>query len=265
MTKDELKYSISRFICEIKKQNGEDYPGDTLHELVICLQLHFELQGTSYKLLSDPLFLELKNTLDRKMQERARAGVGTNKKQAQPFTVEEEEILWQKNVLGLSKPSQLLNTLVYMFGLNFALCGGQEYRNLRWKQLQLLTDSNGVYFLRYTEDVSKNNQGGLKHRKVKAKVVDAYENKKNRQRCIVTLFKKYEYHCPDNKPDEAFYLRPLAAPKSQVWFAAQPIGRHKLANVVSDICNEGGLSGHRTNHSLRASAASRLYDKEVDE
>ena len=27
MTKDEINYSLSRFICEIKKQNGNDFPG----------------------------------------------------------------------------------------------------------------------------------------------------------------------------------------------------------------------------------------------
>jgi integrase len=155
-----------------------------------------------------------------------------------------------------------------MIGLNFALRGGQEHRNLRWKnsQLELKSDTNGVWFLRYTEDTSKTNRGGLKHRKIKPKVVDAYENKENRSRCIVTVYKKYDYHCPsDDKRPDAFYLRPLAKPKGALWYAAQPLGRHKLANVVSDVCKQGGLSGYRTNHSLRASAASRLYDENVDE
>ena len=132
-----------------------------------------------------------------------------------------------------------------MIGLNFALRGGQEHRNLRWGQMEMLTDVSGTNFSRYTEDLSKNNQGGLKHRHVKAKVVDAYENKRDRQRSIVTVFKKYKYHCPENMPD-AFYLRPLANPKTTVWFGVQPIGRHKLANVVADICKEGGLPGYRT-------------------
>jgi hypothetical protein len=73
------------------------------------------------------------------------------------------------------------------------------------------------------------------------------------------------YHCPANKPDHAFYLRPLAKPKDQVWYAAQPMGRHKLSQVVANMCKQAGLAGHRTNHSLRATAASRLYDEQVDE
>ena len=98
------------------------------------------------------------------------------------------------------KAPQHLYMLAYkfMFGLNF-LCMVARNIDICWKQLQLLTDGNGNYFLWYTEDVSKNNQGGLKHRKVNVKVVDACENTKDRQQCIITFYKKYEYHCPENK------------------------------------------------------------------
>ncbi|CAC5418561.1 unnamed protein product [Mytilus coruscus] len=39
MSLDELNYSISRFICEVRKTDGTEYPPDTLYSLVICLQL----------------------------------------------------------------------------------------------------------------------------------------------------------------------------------------------------------------------------------
>lgn len=45
----------------------------------------------------------------------------------------------------------------------------------------------------------------------------------------------------------------------------QCVGRHKLAQTVADICKEAGLSGYRINHSLRASAVTRMFDAEVDE
>lgn len=268
MTKDEINYSLSRFVCEIKKKNGNDFPGETLHEIIICIQLFFEQRNQCYKFLSDPEFMQLRNTLDTMMQEKKKAGIGIRRKQAQVIDIDEEKLMWEKNVLGSDSPSKLVNTLVYLIGLNFALRGGQEHRNLRWKnsQLQLMNAKDGKCFLRYTEDVSKNNQGGLKHRKIKPKVVDAYENENDRTRCIVTLFKKYVAHCPPegSRPD-CFYLRPLAKPKGTIWFASQPIGRHKLAKVVEDLCKEAGLGGYRTNHSLRASAATRLYDQHVDE
>ena len=40
MTKEELNHSISRFLVEVRKQNGQEYPGATLYELVIGIQLY---------------------------------------------------------------------------------------------------------------------------------------------------------------------------------------------------------------------------------
>ena len=45
MSKDNLNYALSRFICEVTKSNGEDYPGETLYEIIISLQLFFEQEG----------------------------------------------------------------------------------------------------------------------------------------------------------------------------------------------------------------------------
>ncbi|XP_022095871.1 zinc finger MYM-type protein 2-like [Acanthaster planci] len=179
-----------RFICEVKKKNGKDYPGETLLELVICVQLYFELKGKSYKFLSDPDFLQLRNTLDGLMKELAKAGFGICHKRAKEITVKEDDSLWQKSVFGSYNPTQLLNTLVYLIGLNFTLRGGQEHRNLRWKsaQLQIQCDNNGDKFLRYTEDAYKTSQGGLQHRHLQPKVVDAHK-KEDRERCVVTLFR----------------------------------------------------------------------------
>ena len=61
-----------------------------------------------------------------------------------------------------------------------------------------------------------------------------------------------------------FYLRPFQNASNQS-FSAQPVGRHKLSQIVKDICRKGGLPGFRSNHSLRASSATRMYDACVDE
>lgn len=45
MTKDELCYARSRFIPEVKKQSGDDYPAETLYEIVISIQLYLSTNG----------------------------------------------------------------------------------------------------------------------------------------------------------------------------------------------------------------------------
>ena len=45
-------------------------------------------------------------------------------KKAEPITFEEEKILSEKGILGERTPQSLLDTMVYMNGLYFALRGG---------------------------------------------------------------------------------------------------------------------------------------------
>lgn len=269
MSKDEICYSMSRFVCEIKKKNGEEYPAETLYELVISIQLYLEMHGRELKLLDDPAFSQLAHTLDNTMKERTRAGFRVKRRQAQPISFDEEDTMWKSSVLGTDTPQKLFDTLLYMLGLNFALRAAQEHRNLRWgtatcpSQLEIYT-KDGKRFLRYTEDTSKTRQGGLHQRKIAPKTVSAIENTVKPERCIVRLYEKYLSHCPSVHTD-AFYLRPLKEPKGNVWFSKQPVGVNTLSMVVKRLCHAAGLGGHRTNHSLRASAATRLYNCQFDE
>ena len=47
-------------------------------------------------------------------------------------------------------------------------------------------------------DTEKNCAGGLRHRKVKAKVVEHHENIANPERCVVRLYKNYVSKCPND-------------------------------------------------------------------
>ena len=63
----------------------------------------------------------------------------------------------------------------------------------------------------------------------------------------------------------AFYLRPLVKPVSHVSYSCQPLGIHTLSGTVAKLCKQANLPGFRSNHSLRATATSRLYDNGFDE
>ena len=267
MTKDELCFSLTRFILEAKKANGEPYPAETLYEIVISLQLHLSVHRREMKLINDPEFVTLKNTLDSRMKDLASEGICVRRKQAAIITEDEEEKMWRSGVLGDDTPRKLLDTVIYLCGLNFALWAGQEHTNLRFdnSQITLLENSSGVRFLRYTEDVSKTRQGGLKHRRIAPKIVDAYENLANPERCFVRLYTKYLFHRPTTKCNSSFYLGPLDKPTTDVWYRCQALGINQISKTVKRMCQSAGIGGHRTNHSLRATAASRLYAKNFDE
>ena len=110
--------------------------------------------------------------LDARMKQLAREGYGLKRKQADIITAEQENTLWEKGCLGTSEPGQLLDTLLYSIGLNFALRAGQEHRSLRVGPLSqiVLHSTKETRYLEYTEDVSKTNSGGLKNKTSKPKV-----------------------------------------------------------------------------------------------
>ena len=41
-----------------------------------------------------------------------------------------EKIMWEKDLLGMNNPQQLLTTMLYQIGLNFALRAGQDHKKL---------------------------------------------------------------------------------------------------------------------------------------
>ena len=63
----------------------------------------------------------------------------------------------------------------------------------------------------------------------------------------------------------AFYRSALKCPRSTCWYSNVPVGHNKLASTVKRLCGQAEISGYRTNHSLRATAATRMYDMGIDE
>ena len=63
------------------------------------------------------------------------------------------------------------------------------------------------------------------------------------------------FHQPD-----IFYCRPLENYKQgKYWYIAQPRGKHYLNDMIKNMCREADIDGYFTNHSLRASGASTLF------
>ena len=62
-------------------------------------------------------------------------------------------------------------------------------------------------------------------------------------------------------PIHAFYLTPT----DKCWYSKLPVGHNTLSKTVARLCTSAGISGFKTNHSLRATAATRLFQKGVDE
>ena len=145
--------------------------------------------------MRDPQLAGFQRTLDSEMKRLCSIGLGARKRQAELIQVSEECVLWEKGLPGCITPQVLVDTMVFLCGLCFALRSGQEHQSLTFEQIELFEPDDGPAYLVYTENISKNNTGGLAQHKVQPKQVVNHSNTSNLERCFVQLFKQYCQHC----------------------------------------------------------------------
>ncbi len=259
------------FLNEVRRVDGEEYPGNTLYTLVIMLQLFFEKQGKDWKLLEGKIFHPVRNTLDNLMKVRALSRISKAANSSDPITQDEEDRLWDEGILGKDEPDVLHDIIMYLVGLTFALRGSREQCALRCPgfepQILVKRNDDGVEYLEYHEDLhTKTNQGGLTSRKVTPKVVRAYGHT-NIERNIVRLYKKYVSLLPQDPKSPALYKYSLARGRrsGHMWFTDKPLGINTVMKTVKSMMNKIGAEGHFTNHSLRVSAATRMFSSGIEE
>ena len=173
MTEIELNDNLSHFVLEIRKKDGNEYPPDTVYHICCGIMRYLSLEcQPGIDFFKNVSVKPFRDVLDSKMKRLRSQGLGAKKRQAEPISQEEEELLEQHSAQAL------VDTMLYMSGTYFALRSGQEHRALHHSpsQIELVEKPCQRAFLKYTEELSKNNQGGIKGRKRKPKVVIHHEN-----------------------------------------------------------------------------------------
>ena len=109
-TQDDLSYSLSCFICKVKKYNGEEYPPNTI-------QMYLFKNSIKWKLLNHSEFTMLTNIVD--MKERHALGLGI-RKSADIISMSHGDKMFSDGLLGDENLIQLLCTVLYDCTLCFA-------------------------------------------------------------------------------------------------------------------------------------------------
>lgn len=261
--KDDLAFLLPKFIFDVRKTDGSRYPPESLRQLLCAIFHYYRFEkDKTWDFFRDPEFLESRQALDAAMKIATKDGLGLKKRRAEFIPVDLEEQLWEDGHLGTDSPKQLLATILYLIGMHYGLRARKEHRQLRFgrnSQFQILEDPvTKESLLRYTEDCQKTRNGGLYERNIEPKVIDRYET--GNPHNIVKVFKCYIAHRPTSgKNIGNFYLQPLETPRQDIWFKDQAVGENKIGKMIKDLFEEAGINGHFTNHSLRRSKVTRMF------
>ncbi len=50
-----------------------------------------------------------------------------------------------------------------------------------------------------------------------------------------------------------------------IWYSCQAVGVQTLSKVITKLCDSSGLAGKHSNHSLQATAVTRLFENDISE
>jgi len=235
---------------------------------------HLKHQNYNVSLIKGYEFSKCREILKCKQKDLKKQGKGNFPKRAEALTDDEVNELYEKELLGSSTPSSMLNTLWYQNTLHFGIRGGgEEHRQLQWHDIQLKHDSTmKLDYLEYNERQTKTRTGD-DVRNIRESKPRAYEMPQNRSRCPVELYKAYREKRPNDycKPNDPFYLAVVTnkshpRPDEQ-WFLRGPVGKHKMNNLMKKMADSANLPERETkritNTSVRKQLCQKLMDNDI--
>lgn len=145
------------------------------------------------------------------------------------------------------------------------LQGVQEHYKLKFSQLVRGTHKNIDHYT-YYEHGSKNLSGGINDYS-DGKAVTIVDS--GLPRSHVFLLNLYMSKVPKSMkaPDGKFYLMPLpfTPTGSSPWYFTSLPGINKIQTMVKELFRDADIAGNLTNHSLRATGATTLFEAGVPE
>lgn len=261
-----IDYWMTRFVMEVRRKNKEQYPPNTLYNMVVAIQRFYkdvcERPDIDLLNVNNQWFIGFRKALDGRMKKLTEEGLNVVRG-SDTVSPDDEQQLWDSGVLNTGTAKGLSNCVFLYNGKVFGLRGGAEHRNLMPSQFKFFHSADGEY-VEFTSRNTKNVSGGLKSRNVLPRQIQHFAEPDN-DRCIVSILRKYLSKIPESGP---FYKKPLAGTEGQIAFSSQNIGEHTLRSYVKTMFAEANINtdGRKiTNHSARRCQITTLYNAGVSD
>lgn len=252
----------------MRRQNGEEYKEQTVKTIWnVTAKMCMEKYKTDYGISFNPFTQsEFKSARDAKNAKRRRLQTQPDKRKESSTFLKYNEFQNLVNHCNEDEPNGLQKKVFFIFSYELAWRGG-EGCNCFLSYFKEERDNTGTKTgrIEYNPIFSKTTQGGERPCASSKWLV---RNTKNPDICPIRLYGKFLLKRQNNKSERFFLTVNPNWMKSGHWYKNMPVGRNEIAKWTKTEAKNAGLdicSRKITNHSLRATAVSKLAKSGVGE
>ena len=257
----EMDELLTRFIEDIRTPEGNDYPPDSIRNILYGIQRHIRLTIPDINLFEkhSKNFKSFRDAYSKKIKEITAKGVNSKKRQAQAVSEELEKKLWDKGAFRFHNAIALSNAVFFYTSKVFGLIAGESLRKLDTKHFRFGEDDKGKY-IELDGDFAQS--VCCRHHKVGMDPEDGsirhYQIVSN-QRCYYNLMVHYLKQIRKAQLDGPLFLKPM----QDKCFSNQALGENNLASKLSQIMKTYEIDGYYTNHSIILAVSMKLSSKGI--
>ncbi|KAF7993472.1 hypothetical protein HCN44_010067 [Aphidius gifuensis] len=245
LTADELNYTLSLFVKEVRKPNGAEYAPDTIYYLCLGIQQYLFENNRIDNIFTDTYYEKFTDCLDEITR---KFSVLYNDAQYIVTRVEEEH-LWECKQLGAHSPHVLLTTLMFFNTKHFNLVTVDEHMQLSFSHIMKHWKKNPAAQASAVANKAPGSRNILLRfyppqpaqgvNSKKRRVYEQQVNEENPLRCPVKLYEFYLSKCPESVKtrNDVFYLLPerSCVPDSPVWYSTSPLAEENLVKMLNRV------------------------------
>ena len=252
-SREELAGVLTHFYLEVRRRDGQPYQRNSLLSCRASIQRHLTSLNRDFDLYKDKPFERANAALDGELKRLKREGELQPTRHKPPLSTSDFEALQEYFSQSRPDDAQHLTEKCWFFvTYHFSFRAREVQAGLRKTDLLLQKDQSGEFFSLGTDFCTKNSQGGLKGGESKVSVGRIQDVQQ--VKAIKLLLSKLNPAC-----DRLFQRAKLRVnAEDPTWFVAAPLGKNTLSEMMPRISEKAGLSQRYTNHSVRATAITRL-------
>ena len=257
-----LDQALAKFYVSARTRKGEFYKGKSLQTIRYSINRYLQAppHSSTFDILDGPQFVKSKRAYETAMKEIRKEGKG----EVDNTPVIEDEDL-----------DKLTNSVYFKTNTPTGLANFVQF-NIRWYFLKRANE-NIEYMKKDTFRVEIGPDGEKRVVKNKGELTKNHRkpNDTKKQQAVMPATGKadcpvaaFELYLSKLHPEmDRLWVRSLAAfrPEDPVWYTKQPIGKHTLSKFMSILSENCHLSMIYTNHSIRATAITKLGENSVSD